>query len=184
MTMFFSIKKAIKGSCTALTAASALILGAVTVLSQQLPGRFSVVEGSALELQGAVAASDLSFAGDAQEVSALEAGSSYTASLKLMGLFPVKDVTVSVVEPTMVVPCGQPFGIKMFTDGVLVVGMSDVDTESGSYNPARSAGMKIGDVIISINGTAVTRTEPGRRTGGAVGGKNHGFPYPAGQHCL
>ena len=159
MTMFFSIKKAIKGSCTALTAASALILGAVTVLSQQLPGRFSVVEGSALELQGAVAASDLSFAGDAQEVSALEAGSSYTASLKLMGLFPVKDVTVSVVEPTMVVPCGQPFGIKMFTDGVLVVGLSDVDTESGSYNPARSAGMKIGDVIISINGTAVTRTE-------------------------
>lgn len=184
MTMFFSIKKAIKGSCTALTAASALILGAVTVLSQQLPGRFSVVEGSALELQGAVAASDLSFAGDAQEVSALEAGSSYTASLKLMGLFPVKDVTVSVVEPTMVVPCGQPFGIKMFTDGVLVVGMSDVDTEkrllqSGAIRRHENRGCHH-----QHQRHCGYAHGAGRRTGGAVGGKNHGFPYPAGQHCL
>ncbi len=53
-----------------------------------------------------------------QEASALQAGSSYTASLKLLGIFPVKDVTVSVVEPTMVAPSGHPFGIKMFTDGV------------------------------------------------------------------
>lgn len=129
-----------------------------------------------MELEGAVAASSLTENGDGiQEASALQAGSSYTASLKLLGIFPVKDVTVSVVEPTMVVPSGHPFGIKMFTDGVLVVGMSDVDTAAGAYNPAQSAGMKTGDVIISIDGTAVTRTEQVAELVEQSGGKTMDF---------
>lgn len=174
--MIFSIKKTIKGSCAALTAGSVLVWGAIAVLSGQMPDRFSVVEGSALKLEGAVAASGLTETGDGiQEASALQAGSSYTASLKLLGVFPVKDVTVSVVEPTMVVPSGRPFGIKMFTDGVLVVGMSDVDTAAGAYNPAQSAGMKTGDVIVSIDGTAVTRTEQVAELVEQSGGKTMDF---------
>ena len=44
----------------------------------------------------------------------------------------------------MVVPGGSPFGIKMFTDGVMVVGMSDIQMGSENVNPAKEAGLKIG----------------------------------------
>ncbi len=43
----------------------------------------------------------------------------------------------------MLVPCGTPFGIKMFTNGVVVVGMSDIDSETGKVNPAEQSGLKM-----------------------------------------
>lgn len=70
-------------------------------------------------------------AGQSVSASAVSAGSSYQATLKLFGLFPLKNVKVKVVDQPLVIPCGVPFGIKMYTDGVLVVSMSDVDTAAG-----------------------------------------------------
>ena len=154
------MKRCIHWLCGCLTLACGLILGAVAFLSGSMPEQFSVVEGTSLTLSGAVAVGNQkTVEGKSVSAASLSAGSSYTASLKLFGLFPVKDVAVKVVDLPCVVPCGMPFGIKMFTDGVLVVGMSAVDTSTGSYNPAKSAGMKIGDVIESINGEAVTTNE-------------------------
>ncbi|MBQ9162107.1 MAG: SpoIVB peptidase [Clostridia bacterium] len=51
---------------------------------------------------------------------------------------------------------GMPFGVKFFTEGVVVVGYSDVNTPAGVKNPAREVGIKVRDVIIKINGKAVT----------------------------
>lgn len=137
-----------------------MVMGAVTVLTNSTPAQFYVVEGTSLELSGAMAVTDQkNESGGLVKASALCAGSSYQATLKLFGLFPVKDVAVKVVDQPLLVPCGIPFGIKMYTDGVLVVSMSDVDTSAGSFNPAKAAGMKIGDVILTINGETVTTTE-------------------------
>lgn len=154
------MKKWIKGICGFLTAGCGLIMGAVTVLTNSTPAQFYVVEGTTLELNGAMAVTDQKNEdGGLVRASALSAGSSYHATLKLFGLFPVKDVAVNVVDQPLVVPCGTPFGIKMYTDGVLVVSMSDVDTSAGSFNPAKAAGIKVGDVILTINGEEVTTTE-------------------------
>ena len=60
------------------------------------------------------------------------------------------------------IPCGTPFGVKIFTQGVVVVGMSDLKSNGKTVNPARSAGLKIGDVITSINGIQVIQSEGGR----------------------
>ncbi len=46
---------------------------------------------------------------------------------------------------------GMPFGVKFLTDGVIVVGFD----ESLSENPAKNAGIRCNDVIISIDGRAV-----------------------------
>ena len=43
--------------------------------------------------------------------------------LNLFNLFPVKDVTVNVIPKTTVIPLGRAIGMKMYTKGVLVVGM-------------------------------------------------------------
>ena len=49
------------------------------------------------------------------------------------------------------IPGGMPFGVKFTTDGVLVVGFCDVDTDTGKANPAYSAGLRTGDIIQKLD---------------------------------
>ena len=58
-----------------------------------------------------------------------------------------------------VIPLGKAVGIKLFSDGVLVVGLSPVETESGASCPGRDCGLKTGDVITHINGGEVDTIE-------------------------
>ena len=52
-------------------------------------------------------------------------------------------------------PClwvgGIPFGVRFFTEGILVVGYCDVQSGGGHHNPARAAGLAPGDCIYKIN---------------------------------
>ncbi len=154
------MRKCLHHISAVLLAFCSLIFSAVFLLGNAMPEQFSVVSGYDLKLNGAVRVNSQ----NARKMSStpvvkLSPGSSYSASLQLFGLFPIKDVTVKVVDATTVIPCGIPFGIKMYTDGVLVVGMSDVDTPDGPKNPAKSAGMKVGDVLLKIDGKSVNTTE-------------------------
>ncbi len=75
--------------------------------------------------------------------------------------------------PDTVYVGGMPFGVKFYTEGILVVGFCDVDVNSGSksVNPARDAGLKVKDVIVKINGTVPTNatalTEAVEASGGS-----------------
>ena len=51
---------------------------------------------------------------------------------------------------------GMPFGVKFFTEGVTVVGFSEVETKDGKVNPATIAGLKQKDVILKIDGQALS----------------------------
>ena len=84
---------------------------------------------------------------------------SYNANLMLMGSIPVKNVNVETVEETKVTPCGTPFGIKIFTKGVVVIGMTNVQTSNGMLNPALEAGLREGDVIVEVNDQQVNSNE-------------------------
>lgn len=50
---------------------------------------------------------------------------------------------------------GYPIGLKLYADGVVVVGTESVDTKNGDVNPADDAGLKIGDIIKKIDGKIV-----------------------------
>jgi len=56
----------------------------------------------------------------------------------------------------LVYPGGMPFGVKFFTDGLVIVGFADVPCEAGSSTPAYDAGLRINDRITKVNGTDVT----------------------------
>lgn len=84
---------------------------------------------------------------------------SYTSTAKLMGIFPVKEVSVTVTDEKFVKVCGTPFGVKMFTDGVLVVDFSSIDAEKGSCCPATEAGLCKGDLIKKIDNEEVFTNE-------------------------
>ncbi len=52
---------------------------------------------------------------------------------------------------------GYPIGLKLYADGVVVVGTEAVDTENGGVNSAEKAGIRVGDIIKSVNGSKITR---------------------------
>lgn len=66
---------------------------------------------------------------------------------------------------------GMAFGVKFFTEGVLVVGLADINTFSGVLCPAREAGIQKGDIILSINGTPTTGATALRDTVAESGGE-------------
>ncbi|MDR0293443.1 MAG: SpoIVB peptidase [Oscillospiraceae bacterium] len=58
--------------------------------------------------------------------------------------------------PGTVVPGGHTLGVKLFTDGLLVVGMAPVQTGDGTVSPAQDAGIVSGDMITHIQKRAVS----------------------------
>ncbi|MEI3394579.1 MAG: SpoIVB peptidase [Clostridia bacterium] len=72
----------------------------------------------------------------------------------------VKDVTVDVLPKTTVIPVGSVAGIKLYTSGVLVVGMSEIEgIDNKKYKPYENTGIEEGDTIISINNENIATTE-------------------------
>ena len=51
-----------------------------------------------------------------------------------------------------VIPLGSAFGIKLFTDGVIVASLSDIYTEEGVCCPAAEAGILPGDYLLQADG--------------------------------
>lgn len=77
--------------------------------------------------------------------------SSQSKEIKLFGIIPIKTANVENSDTAEVAVSGKCFGIKLYTDGVIVVGTRDVETSQGKVNPAKEAGIEKGDIIISIN---------------------------------
>lgn len=51
---------------------------------------------------------------------------------------------------------GDVFGIKMYTDGIIVIGIDCVTTANGNISPAEEAGIRNGDIITHINSQKVS----------------------------
>lgn len=80
---------------------------------------------------------------------------SANVTLALFGVLPVKTVRAVSTPRRTVQVCGTPFGVKLFSNGALVVAFSDRYTALGSENPAKAAGLRLGDLIVSAGGREV-----------------------------
>lgn len=70
--------------------------------------------------------------------------------------------TAFAIDPnavTELAPMGNTTGIKLFSDGVMVIDTADVQTKSGSVNPAHEAGIAQGDVIKKLDGHSIHSNE-------------------------
>ena len=83
-----------------------------------------------------------------------------TLKLNLFENIFVKDINVSVLPKTTVIPVGNVAGVKLYTDGVLVVGMSEIEgIDAKRYKPYENTGIEEGDSIISINQNTISSTD-------------------------
>lgn len=94
-------------------------------------------------------------------------------NLKLFGIIPVKEVTVTEKAEQKVMVSGEVFGIKLYTDGVIVVGIQEVQTDSGKKSPSGSAGIEVGDIIVAIDGENVYTSDQVQ----AILGANNGGSF-------
>lgn len=75
-------------------------------------------------------------------------------TLSLFNLIDVKEVEVNTIPKASVIPLGNSVGLKLYTSGVLVVGMTEIDGQK----PYENTGIEEGDMIVEINQEEVTCT--------------------------
>lgn len=77
-------------------------------------------------------------------------------NMRLFGLIPLKTLQVDIVPYKELVACGNTIGVKLKIDGILVIGLSDIETiNRENVLPAKESGIKTGDLIIEVNGKKV-----------------------------
>lgn len=111
-------------------AALAALTGGILYYNVSLPDNYLVTGGENLKLGEHIAVrsesiipENYSFYVQCPQNAAAMSGAlaSRTEQLTLFGVFPIKNVNVTEVAEPVVIPCGTPFGIKLMTEGVLVV---------------------------------------------------------------
>lgn len=75
-------------------------------------------------------------------------------TVSLFNLIDVKDIEVDTISQTTVIPLGNSVGLKLYTSGVLVVGMTEIEGQK----PYENTGLEEGDMIVEVNEKEVTCT--------------------------
>ena len=155
-----TVRIAVKTAAVFFSVLSVLIFSSLIYIQLSVSDNFLVSGGDSLHIESPIPIRLSRASGDSSNVNYTETkGEAFKMQLKVLGIIPAKEVNVRVVDEMYVSVLGTPFGIKIYTDGVLVVGFTEVDAESGDKNPAKSAGLKEGDFIVSLNGTKVYTNE-------------------------
>ena len=93
--------------------------------------------------------------------------------VKLFDSLNVANLTVKEKKKTTVIPLGNTIGLKLYTEGVLVVGMSEIEGEK----PYEDTGIKEGDRIIKIDKEKISNTEDLVQTVNSSQGKEVQITY-------
>ncbi len=137
-----------------------LIFSAVIYLNGSINNNFKIKKGESLNITSPLPVTAVYNGVKLSQVSASkQIGEEFSVDLKAFGLIPVSKVSVEVVDELHVAVLGTPFGMKIYTKGVLITEISEVATENGSENPAQKAGLKQGDYIVSVDGIKVYTNE-------------------------
>ncbi len=83
----------------------------------------------------------------------------YQIPIRLFGVFQVKKVDVKVLEKTKLAPSGEPIGIYVATNGLLVLDTAEIQGADGlTYAPGENI-LKTGDYILKWNHQSISTIE-------------------------
>lgn len=139
---------------------STIIMCAVIYFNSVMPANFNVTEGDKFSFPDtAVITGSTAVNFEKASLASNRIGSNETIELKLFNIFPIKSTHISVINEQMITPGGTPFGIKLFTRGVIVIDINSVETSAGISFPAKLAGIQKGDILLSIGSVTVNSNE-------------------------
>lgn len=140
----------------ATAALSALALFAFTAFCvAAMPDSFTVTGGERIEDFSAMPALTIVKDDSAHASENASNNKSDSGQLVFANIFPVKSVSITNREDIKVIPGGTPFGVEMFTQGVVAIKTENVKTDGKSCCPASEGGIEVGDTIKSVNGDVV-----------------------------
>lgn len=111
---------------------------------------------------------------DVVETSSAISGNENTikVGLSLLGKN-VREVTVNILEDVEVIPIGKIIGLKLYTNGVLIVGMSEIENVNHIIEkPFENLDIQEGDTIIKVNDSEIQTIEALQKEINNSAGKN------------
>ena len=159
-----NIVKNVRRVCLVLTL---LVLYTYVVSIQNLPNNIVIFEGEKVSLNTLFGVS-LNIKNDNGIVQTVSNNEGKTINetgrqkiaVNLFNNVEVKNLNVDVIPKTTVIPVGNIAGLKLYTQGVLVVGMTEIEgMDNKKYKPFQNTGIEEGDRIISVNESNVTTVE-------------------------
>ncbi len=149
------MKRFVKFSAVILAVCSAFMLTSVSYADSVVPD-YSTKESisSAIDKSALYLSCQKSKEKSVKNIS-VDSGAAESFELKLFGFIPVKTVQAASQGGRTVKVLGQPFGVKLFTDGVMVSRVTSFKCEGKNLSPAKSAGICAGDYITTLNGVRV-----------------------------
>ena len=156
-----------------------LIIYIYTLVIETIPEKLVIFEGESISMQTLLGVTIKGKENKTVEASSStsnsvsnEVGKS-TLEVSLFNNIPIKNVDVDVLPKIKVIPIGNIAGVKLYTSGVLVVGMSEIEgNDNKKYKPYENTGIKEGDTIIKIDEKEISSTEELVETVNASQGKN------------
>lgn len=95
------------------------------------------------------------------------------AEISLFGKIPLKNINITTIENMQVVPVGKIIGLKLYTNGVLIVGMSEIEDKNKTLNkPYENSDIEEGDTILKINETEIENIDNLKKVVNDSKGKN------------
>ena len=132
-----------------------------------IPKQITLLEGENLEIKTL-------YGIEIVETSSTISGNENTIKLDLNLLGKnVKEVTLNILEDIEVIPIGKIIGLKLYTNGVLIVGMSEIENINNVVEkPFENLDIKEGDTIIKVNNSEIQDIETLQREINNSEGKN------------
>ena len=140
------------------------IIYAYTLAISNVPNNIVIFEGETINLNSIFGLKININNSDTIQVLATESNKidtavKTTAKVSLFDNILIKNIDVDVLPKTKVIPIGSMAGLKLYTNGVLVVGMAEIQGEdSKKYKPCENTGIKEGDTLIEINSNKIEST--------------------------
>lgn len=121
----------------------------------QIPKKIVLLQGEEIKIKKLYGI-QLSYTSDSKEVWKNQITENKKVDVKLLGNIKVKEVSVTVYPKVKVIPTGNLIGLKLYTNGVLVIGQTEIVTKDGeTKKPYEHLNIKEGDTILEINGKEI-----------------------------
>lgn len=142
-----------------------LIIYIYTLVISNIPNKLVIFEGESINMKTLIGMNIKSKENTIETASTngnkiSEQIGKRTLEVSFLDTVKLKDIDVNVLPRTTIIPVGNIAGVKLYTSGVLVVGMSEIEgNDSKKYKPYENTGIKEGDTIIKIDDKQISTTE-------------------------